>query len=236
MHNWPAGSAGGCRARWTPKRRSAAAGATSEYLSSGSTMRACPGRNGKRSRHWQIACMVRDRMARTGRRRRAGKREPGGRLQRRATRDQGTPEGQARRKVLYRHGDIGYPLGILHANGEISAGDLKGCERYGFLHYAVFGRRSVASVNYDGERLGTGRKNWTDKFIKDTENEYRRVRAEICSTKSLALLDNLVVYERMPRWFRPLTPHPKDVENGQQLLKAIRMLAIITGYEVLQDA
>lgn len=171
-------------------------------------------------------------MARTGRKRKGGYREPSGRLQRQASRDLGTPELQARRAAMYRYGDITYPLGILHANGVISGGDLKGCERYGFLHYAVFGRRSVASVNYDGERSGAGRKNWTQQDIADTEQEYRRVRIGIGNTKWLTLLDNLVVYERAPRWFRPTPPRPGDVENGEALQLAIRRLAVVTGYEL----
>ena len=161
------------------------------------------------------------------RKRKRGQREPSGRLQR--TRDRGTPEGQARRDRAYGRADISYALGIMVANNVISVGELQACERYGFLHYAVFGRANLAAATYDGERPSGGRKNWPDEFIVNRRRDYEMARFGI-AREALNMLDSLVIFERYPRWLKPLQPRPSDVRHAEILLAAIHKLAEGMGY------
>ena len=161
------------------------------------------------------------------RKRKTGAREPNGRLQR--SRDNGTPEGHVRRSLAYGRADIAYALGIMAANDVISVGELQACERYGFLHYAVFGRANLAAATYDGERPSGVRKNWPDEFVSGRRNDYEVARAGL-NDEALNQLDNLVIFERFPRWLNPLQPLPSDVRHAQFLLAAIRKLAEGMGY------
>lgn len=161
------------------------------------------------------------------RKRKKGPREPNGRLKR--TRDRGTPEGRAKRDQAYGRADISYALGIMAANNVISVGELQACERYGFLHYAVFGRASLAAAAFDGERPSGARKNWPDEFISGRRRDYEVARFGL-NRDALNLLDNLVIFERHPRWLKPLQPLPSDVRHAEMLLAAIRKLAEGMGY------
>ena len=167
------------------------------------------------------------------RKRKRGPREPNGRLQRSRSRgrdrDRGTPEVQTRRKQTYDRADISYALGIMAANNVISVGELQACERYGFLHYAVYGRASIAASKFDGEMPAGARRNWTDEFITSRKRDYELARFGV-KRDALNALDNLVVFERFPRWLRPLQPLASDVRHARLLLAAIRALAETMGY------
>ena len=161
------------------------------------------------------------------RKRKKGPREPNGRLQR--SRDHGTPEGHVRRSLAYGRADIAYALGIMAANNVISVGELQACERYGFLHYAVFGRANLAAATYDGERPSGARKSWPDEFVMGRRNDYELARANL-DKEALNQLDNLVIFESFPRWLKPLQPLPSDVRHAKLLLAAILKLAEGMGY------
>ena len=168
-------------------------------------------------------------MARRGPKRKAGKRERSGRPKR--TRDAGTPEGQQKRKrATTGRVDSSYPLDVLFAAGDITLGELHACQYFGFLRYACFGRSSMASVAYSGERPTGKRKNWSDEFIKHRRLDYERIRAGIADTQALVALDNMVVYEHMPAWTGTKAPNQKDVNEARILFAAIKRLAILCGY------
>ena len=98
------------------------------------------------------------------------------------------------------------------------------CERYGFLHYAVFGRTNPAVPTYDVECPSDARKNWPDEFVLGRRNVYELQRAGF-NKKALNELDNLVIFERFPRRLKPLQLLPSDVHHARPLLAAIRKLA-----------
>jgi hypothetical protein len=161
------------------------------------------------------------------RKRKNGPREANGRLQR--SRDRGTSEGVARRNLAYGRADIAYALCIMAANSVITVGELQACERYGFLHYAVFGRANLAAATYDGERPSGARKTWPDEFVVGRRNDYELARAGL-GEEALNQLDNLVIFERFPRWLKPLQPLPSDVHHAKLLLATIHKLAEGMGY------
>ena len=161
------------------------------------------------------------------RKRKKGPREPNGRLKR--SRDRGTSESLARRNLAYDRADISYALGIMAANNVITVGELQACERCGFLHYAVFGRANLAAATFDGERPSGARKNWPDEFVIGRKRDYEVARSDL-NREALNQLDNLVIFERFPRWLKPLQPLPSDIRHARLLLAAIRKLAEGMGY------
>ena len=167
------------------------------------------------------------------RKRKDGLREPNGRLKR-STRDRGPPEIQRRRDRLFRDGDITCPLDIMLANGVIQIGEYEACNRYGFLHYVVYGRANLAAASYDGERPAGARRNWPDEFIQNRRSDYETARHNL-KPQVLEMLDNLIIFGRAPRWIAPLPPRSKDFGRSKTLLAAIRLLAERMGYAAALD-
>jgi hypothetical protein len=54
-------------------------------------------------------------------------------------------------------------------------------------------------VAYSGERPSGKRKYWSESFLVSRRLDYERIRREIADTRALVALDNLIVYEHMPR-------------------------------------
>jgi hypothetical protein len=162
-----------------------------------------------------------------GRRRKKGKREPSGRIKR--GRDQGTPEGQAKRRYMFAGGDLSFPLDTLVANGDISRGEYDAALHYAFCRFCCYGRQSMAAVAYDGDKPAGGRKTWPQPFIDNRRADYDRVRHGI-EPRALTVLDNVVLFDRAPRWHRPLMPRPSDIVNARLLESAFAKLAYLSGY------
>ena len=162
-------------------------------------------------------------MGRRGRPRKPGPRETSGRSQRHG-RDRGTKEIRALREWYAGVGDpvlTTYPLGILLANGAISERQHSvGCD-YAWLHWAVFGRASVAAVSLEFRSPGR-------PVERDSEAEERRIE-EVYSLfldcrRERRELDNLVIFERVPRWMRPVDPRPGDVTNARLFKGSLGLL------------
>lgn len=165
-----------------------------------------------------------------GRKRKPGARTRGGRLKaRKPAVDKGTAELQRMRQWLAGHGDpalTSYPLGVLLANGEVTEQQHKAGCRYAFLHAVVFGRASVAAVSF--ERVGRGwAGDWDDRWLAAREAELRRLTFRLMEhpARLRMALDSVVVYERTPRWMRPVRPRPADVREADLFIKALDLLA-----------
>ena len=94
------------------------------------------------------------------------------------------------------------------ANNVISVGELQACERYGFLHYSVFGRANLAAATYDGERPSGARKSWPDEFVMGRRNDYELARANL-DKEALNQLDNLVIFRKLPALAETATAAPQ---------------------------
>ncbi len=162
-------------------------------------------------------------MARRGRPRKAGSREPNGRPQRRR-RDRGTKEIQSLREWWAGDGDpalTAYPLGILLANGAITEQQHSiGCD-YAWLHWAVFGRVSLAAVSLefmDRAQPIERHREGEERRLEEIHSMFlgcRRARRE---------LDNVVIFEHAPRWMRPVDPRRSDVTNARLFMESLGML------------
>ena len=164
-------------------------------------------------------------MARRGRPRKLGPREANGRLQRRRFRDGPTPELKSLRTWYAGDGDpnlTSYPLGILLANQVISEDQHRAGCRYAWLHWRVFGRPSVAAARFEFMDRAVG----TDRDCMKEERRLKAVYEELRRhpARYRRVLDGIVIYERMPRWMRPVMPRSSDLAEAGALLAALRLL------------
>ncbi len=170
-------------------------------------------------------------MARRGRSRKTGPRELNGQPQRHG-RDRGTRETQSLRQWYAGDGDpvlTSYPLGILFANHALTEHELGVACNYAWLHSAVFGRHSLAAVSWEMMNHGRGPETETLEEKERQEQNQRKLWAinEILGTvprRCRAGLDNIVVYERAPRWMRPVDPRPGDVTDARFFRVAVGLL------------
>lgn len=167
-------------------------------------------------------------MVKRGRSRKTEPREKNGKPQRlpeHRRRDRGTKEIQFLREWYAGKGDparTSYPLGILYANQAITeAQHSAGCN-YAWLHWAVFGRVSLGAVSLEFMDRGA-------PTLRDRPEEERRLERLHALfglySRARRVLDNLVIYERIPRWMRPVDPRLSDVAEGGLFVAAIRILA-----------
>ncbi len=165
-----------------------------------------------------------------GRHRKPGPREPNGRIQRRGV-DRGTQELQDLRAWWAGNGDPAlttYPLGVLLANSVIAEPQhAAGCH-YAWLHWAVYGRPSIGAVSYELRSQGIDeepdRKVENAKLKRLRGSFERAILAEHLTRRGWRDLDNLVVYERTPRWMRPVMPRGSDVADARCVVEALEIL------------
>lgn len=169
-------------------------------------------------------------MARPGRKRLAGRRTRSGRLARTPqAADRGTEQLQAVRAWLAQGGNpdlTAYPLGILLANGEISERQHEAGCRYAWLHAIVFGRTSYAAMAF--ERVSRGRCDDSDDKWRAVQAARLRAVARKLKAQPAVLrstVDSIAIYERTPRWLKPVMPRVSDVREAGLLLQALDILA-----------
>ena len=164
-------------------------------------------------------------MTRRGRPRKPGPRQPNGQPRRHTARDAGTTEALMLRQWWVGSGNpalASYPLGILLANSAVTEAEHGAACEYAWLTSAVFGRHSLAAVSWEG--LAPGR-----SMERDTEQEERRLgeaheKLARVPRRCRAALDNLAIYERVPRWMRPVNPRPGDVTDAAYFTEALAVL------------
>lgn len=169
-------------------------------------------------------------MSRRGRPRKPGPRTKNGRLKaRRDPKDRGTDELQHMRAWLAGNGNPDhtcYPLGVLLANGAINEHQHEqGC-RYAWLHAIVFGRPSIGAARW--ERIENGHDgDWNDEWLKHQTRRLEAVQRRLKQhpARLRSTLNELVIYERTPRWMRPVVPRVSDVREAKLLIDALDVLA-----------
>lgn len=171
-------------------------------------------------------------MAKRGRPKKAGARTPSGQLSRAAEyRDNGTPEGNARRSHFYRSEDVTYALGIMFANEVIGQAELSAGERMAWAFGVVFGKVSPAAVAYEQRDRGQhdGPPERIAEIAKRTLNEADAVCASSGERKALR---NLVIYNRLPDALRPSIPSDDECKQAHKLVDLLERLARQYGYVV----
>lgn len=165
-----------------------------------------------------------------GRNRKAGPRTRNGRLRERSpARDEGTKELQSMRAWLAGYGDpalTSYPLGVLLANNEITEQQHQAGCAYAFLHAVVFGRPSIAAVSFERTQKGwTG--DWDDDWLAAQEAKLRNLgrRLKGHPARLRMVVDNVLVYERTPRWMRPVRPRVSDCREAALFVLGLDLLS-----------
>lgn len=164
-----------------------------------------------------------------GRKRKGGERYPSGD---RKPVDRGTPEAQSRRAFLAGEGDqtlTWHVLGVLRANGQVDDDEyLVGC-KYRNLFGVVYRKPEVIAAPMDGLPKGAMSELDDDDFREchDRLIQMEKVIDRVCSTegrRAKDIWDNIVVYDRMPRWMRPVAPRVSDVREAELFLYVLKVL------------
>jgi hypothetical protein len=167
-----------------------------------------------------------------GRRRKAGKRTPSGRLSRAhrdiEVRDHGTAEGVRKRHLLVNGAPIewaGSAITILQANGHVSAEQVNAAQRYRWAYSLAFGlpipKASQAFVEPHTPRS-------TDRSLAKALGRFEALAGRLRRDQK-AVLDQLVVDGALPGWFRRAKmgrpPTAEDEAEREALLSGLAALA-----------
>ncbi len=167
-------------------------------------------------------------MARRGRPRKSGPRSESGRLRERTPKDNGTDQLQALREWFAGKGDpvkTTYPLGILLTNGAINERQHKAGCRFAWLYAVVIGRPSYAAMMF--EKVDKGRTSPEDgHWLENQSFRYEALRRKLkaCPARLKSVLEGVAVYERIPRWMKPVIPRISDVREAALLVEGLNML------------
>lgn len=159
--------------------------------------------------------------------------------------DKGTPENQVRR-LQAAGGDprkvdlTSNPLDILYAHGQITDDQRRAASDYASLYGKFYRKGTIAAAPLDGAPRGRG-----DTDAPDDEDEVKRrqrqrarfgkmVQAldDLCfaagSNSAKSIFDNLVVFQKTPRWMQPVFKTKADVQAGWLFQSAINAIAKVT--------
>ena len=166
-----------------------------------------------------------------GRKRTFTNREPNGRAQReRFKPDMGAEGLQMQRAWNAQGGDMAKctnPIGILAANQAITIDQEKAADDYRRCFQVVYRRADISAAPLDGVERG--------ESDGPPEKVIERCRAILAPMqKALDQLarvkgrcakdcfDNIVVYERVPRWMQPVPPRDSDARMAALFMEALR--------------
>jgi hypothetical protein len=147
-------------------------------------------------------------------------------------RDKGTDELQARRKFLAGEGDpilTTFPLGILMANGVISDEQYRAGTRFAWLHARVIGRGSMAAIEFERSH-GKTLQEVDDEREAELQERWRDSLHALPSRRTRDELISLCVYERTPRFMRPVIPVERDMLQAKYITAGLIKLAQAYGF------
>ena len=141
--------------------------------------------------------------------------------------DRGTPELQARRARLAGGGDpelVSYPLGILLANGDIGEDAHQAGCRYAWLYGFVHGRTGAAARSWLGAPKGEPR-DFPYDIAAAIQVDLRAAAALLAGVPAgKPALEDVIVFNREPRWMRPVAPTLRDVADAKSFHAALSVL------------
>lgn len=168
-----------------------------------------------------------------GRKRKTGAREPNGRLQRKPAIDKGTPELQSRRKFDAGNGDHALTwnlVGILRANGQITEQQLMAAREYRRLYCVVYKRPDVSAAPLDGIDRGPPIEPDEAEILgckldlARMEMALSRLSSEL-GRRIKDVFDNVVIFDRRPRWMCAMFPRESDIRDARLFLRAIQAVS-----------
>ena len=166
-----------------------------------------------------------------GRKRKFIKREPNGRAQReRIVQDMGSEGVQVQRAWNAQGGDMAKcinPIGILAANDAITLDQERAAEDYRRCFQVVYRRADISAAPLEGVERG--------QTLETPDEVVERCKAilgpmqgallELSRAKGRVAKDtfeNLVVFERVPRWMKPVPPRESDSRAAKLFMDALR--------------
>ena len=173
-------------------------------------------------------------MGKRGRKRKAGPREPNGRLSRRKEHqavDRGSDRAQAERQHFGGE-SMDFPLHILRANRIITEAQYDAGCRYAWLYGFVCGRTSAAAAHWPDAPKGE-RRELPDEVTATLEASFKAAATVLLASgnrRRKSVVDNTVIYGRLPRWLLPMRPRLSDVRDADELVKGLGRLAVLFGY------
>jgi len=153
-------------------------------------------------------------------------------------REKGTEELRSRRKFLAGEGDstlTTFPLGILLANSAISEPEYRAGCRFAWLHARVIGKGSIAAIDFERTH-GRALQEVDEDREEELQSLWRETRECLGCRQAFDEMVNLCVYERTPRFMRPIIPVPRDVTQGHNIKAWLCTLAKAYGYLDLKRA
>ncbi len=142
--------------------------------------------------------------------------------------DGGTTESAARRRYLAGSADPKYaafPIGVMFANGDITARQREAAQAYAYLYRMRYGRTSVAA-GLHGADAGPDRDEIGEAARAEMEARLRTVQAQLARAGRAVkeAVDETVVFERFPRWMAPVLPRLSDLRHAAALMQGILRL------------
>ncbi len=137
-----------------------------------------------------------------------------------------------------------YPLGIMLANEVISHQQHEAGCYYAYVYGRVFGRTSIVHhmavlLKERGAAIGDAD---DERALQILEDHYREGSTAIESCprgrRMMELIENAVVYQRIPRWLMPVAPRPSDFTDAKLTIQALQCLVDVyrDGKKALDNA
>lgn len=177
-------------------------------------------------------------MAKRGRKRKAGARFPSGDLK--PAIDRGTPEFQSRRAWAAGNGNpelTWHVLGILRAHDQITEEEYRAACEYRRVFCLLYRKPDVPAVSLDGMARGapTEAPEEVIERAKGLMAKFDRAIQSVVLTHGRAAKDawdNLVVYDRRPRWMEPVFRRQSDVRDSDLFMRCLIAIERTHGFRV----
>jgi hypothetical protein len=148
--------------------------------------------------------------------------------------DRGTPELQARRKMLA--GTFPeraeYPLGVLYLHGTIDDNQHRAGVYYAYLYGRIFGKTKIPSAMRAWVATGTNPDEVISRGDEEVAQIWRQVKARFAEAAlrskygrlMVKAVEDVCVYEKTPTWFKPKPQTPDDQKHAKALCEGLKLL------------
>lgn len=119
------------------------------------------------------------------------------------------------------------PIGILAANEAITLDQERAAEAYRRCFQVVYRKADISAAPLDGMEKGVGEE-VPELVVQRCKNILAPMQIallELARVKGRAAKDtfeNVVVYERVPRWMQPVPPRQSDARMAKLFMEALR--------------
>lgn len=122
-----------------------------------------------------------------------------------------------------------FPLGILLANSAITDEEYRAGCRFAWLHARVIGKDSLAAIDFERSH-GRDLREIDEEREEELQRLWRGSVKYLASRRTRDELISLCVYERAPRFMRPVIPTSSDLRQAKIVKDGLGDLAEAYGY------